>query len=207
MMDSFCRGAKAAFRWLYRFAAFVGFLLILATATPVLKYWTDALSAPWGDGKGDVMVLLGAGATASDIISIGSYWRCVHAVTLWRSGHFRQVIVSGREEARLMRDFLLLNDIPAEAITMESRATSTRDNALFVAEILRAGSGRVVLMTSDYHMGRALGAFRKAGVDPSAFPLPDARKRFGDPQQRWDVFCLLLLETTKALYYRVRGWT
>jgi uncharacterized SAM-binding protein YcdF (DUF218 family) len=206
MKDSLGRATKAAFRWLFRFAALVGFALILVTATPVLQYWTNALSAPWGNGKGEVMVLLGAGQTAPDIISIGSYWRCVQAVTLWHSSPFREIIVSGRE-ATLMRDFLLLNHIPSEAIMLESHATSTRENALFVADILRERSGRVVLVTSDYHMGRALGAFRKAGVDPSAFPLSDARKRFGDPQQRWDVFCLLVVETTKTFYYRVKGWS
>jgi len=202
----FTRGAKAAWRWLYRLAASLGLLFILVTATPVLKYWTDALSAPWGDANGDVMILLGAGSTAPDIISIGSYWRCVHAVTLWHSAHFRQVIISGKEESGLMRNFLLLNGVPAQAITLENRATSTRENALYVAELLQLGSQRVVLVTSDYHMGRALRAFREAGVEASAFPLPDAHKRFSDPQQRWDIFCLLALETGKTLYYRVRGW-
>jgi uncharacterized SAM-binding protein YcdF (DUF218 family) len=206
MMHALSRRAAAAFRWLYRFAALLGFLVILATATPLLKYWTNALSAPWGSGKGDVMVLLGAGSTAPDIIGFSSYWRCVHAVTLWRAGRFRRVVVSGREEAGLMRDFLVLHGIPAEAVALENRASSTRENALFVADMLRGTSGRVVLVTSDYHMGRALRAFRKVGLDPDAFPLPDALKRFNDPLQRCDVFCLLVVETTKTIYYRVRGW-
>ena len=142
MSDRLIHVARSAFRALYHGVAALGFLLLFVTVTPLLTYWTDALSAPWGNEKGDVMILLGAGATAPDIISLGSYWRSVHAVTLWRAEHFSRVIITGREEAPLMRDFLVLNGIPASAITIEGRSNSTRENALFAAEVPGASGAR-----------------------------------------------------------------
>jgi uncharacterized SAM-binding protein YcdF (DUF218 family) len=92
-------------------------------------------------------------------------------------------------------------------ITVEDAAISTHENALFVARILAGGDGPYVLLTSDYHMGRALSAFRKAGLAASPLPFPDANKRLNDISQRWNVFLVLAEETTKVAYYRIRGWT
>ena len=42
-------------------------------------------------------------------------------------------------------------------------------------------------MTSDYHMYRALRAFRKAGLDVQPRPIPDGRKRYSSWYKRWEL--------------------
>jgi uncharacterized SAM-binding protein YcdF (DUF218 family) len=66
--------------------------------------------------------------------------------------------------------------------------------------------GRMVLLTSDYHMYRAVRALRKAGVIVMPRPIPDAIKRAGSWNLRWEVFQDLLIETSKIAYYWSRGW-
>jgi uncharacterized SAM-binding protein YcdF (DUF218 family) len=197
----------SAFRWFWRFAAFLGLLLILVTATPVLRYWVCALSTPWGTDRGNTLIVLGQELTAPDMLGIGSYWRSYYAVLLWRQNHFRRIVVTGKDVAPLMRDLMVNQGVPREIITVEDSATSTHENAAFVHRILTGADSPYVLLTSDYHMGRALRAFRKAGVTASPLPYPDANKRLNDITQRWGVFLQLIGETAKAVYYRIHGWT
>jgi uncharacterized SAM-binding protein YcdF (DUF218 family) len=93
-----------------------------------------------------------------------------------------------------------------EAIRVERRSTSTRENALFTRELLGDAPGRKVLLTSDYHMFRAHRVFRKAGLEVLPRPLPDAIKRSSGWRGRWAVFVEEVEETGKILYYAARGW-
>jgi uncharacterized SAM-binding protein YcdF (DUF218 family) len=206
-LASLTRFATSLFTWFWRVSALLGFLVLLVTVTPVLRYWVTPLSTGWGTGRGNTLIVLGQDLTAPDMLGIGSYWRTFYAVLVWRENHFRRIVVTGKDAAPLMRDLMVNQGVPAAIITVEDAATSTHDNALFVAKILAPGDGPYVLLTSDYHMGRALSTFRKAGVVASPLPFPDANKRLNDISQRWNVFLELAGETTKVAYYRIRGRT
>jgi uncharacterized SAM-binding protein YcdF (DUF218 family) len=68
--------------------------------------------------------------------------------------------------AEVMRDALVHLGVPRERIFLESTSTTTRDEAVLVGPILRTlHPDRVLLVTTDIHMRRALGAFRAAGID------------------------------------------
>src|SRR4051794_28911203 len=175
------------FRWLHRLLASVGVLVVLVTVTPVLRWWTAALSAPWGPGRGDALVILGGELYAPDILELSSYWRCLYGALTWRTGQFERVIVSGRDAAPLMADFLVGHGVPAQVITIEGRAESTRENAVFVARLLGPRPGAVVLLTSEYHSARAIRLFRQAGITVTALPYPDANKRLNRWTERWSV--------------------
>lgn len=197
---------RAAGRWFFRFAALLGCLQILVTVTPVLGYWSHALSAPWGPEDGDTLIVLSSGDTGNGFVGLTSYWRCFTATLFWRAGHFRKMIVSGNDAAGPMRDFLVAQGIPRDSIVVENESKSTRENALFVSRLLAGDTGRKILVTSDYHSRRALAVFRRAGVEATAIPSPDAGKRINDLKQRWSVFCELTLETVKVVYYKAHGW-
>jgi len=194
-------------RWICRLAAALGFLLILISLTPVLYWWNAALSAPWGPGDGDTLIVLGSDQTAAGVPGISSYWRSFYAVLVWRAGHFHRMVVSGKDVAGSMRDFIAGQGVPRDLIIVENEANSTRENALNVARLLQGQTGKNILLTSDFHSMRALRCFRKAGMELTALPYPDAGKRLSSLRSRWEIFWILADETAKTVYYRARGWT
>jgi uncharacterized SAM-binding protein YcdF (DUF218 family) len=181
-------------------------ILVLITFTPVLRWWAAGLAGPWGDEKGKILIVLGGDLTTPEILGVTSYWRSVYAVFAWRGGNYQTLVLSGRNLAGPMRDFVVAYGIPRESILIENRSHDTRENALFTAELLRNDARQKVLITSDYHMFRASRAFRKAGLDVSPLFYPDAQKRVGNRLERWSVFCLLTAETIRIAYYGLRGW-
>jgi uncharacterized SAM-binding protein YcdF (DUF218 family) len=188
------------------FLAALGAILVLITFTPVLRWWAAALAGRWGDGKGKVLIVLGGDLTSSDILGVTSYWRSVYAVFAWREGHYQTLVLSGLNLAGPMRDFVIAYGIPRDAILIEDRSRDTHENAIFTAKLLRNDPRQKVLLTSDYHMFRASRAFRKAGLDVSPLPFPDAQKRVNSLIERWSIFCVLSTETTGVAYYGLRGW-
>ena len=55
---------------------------------------------------------------------------------------------------------------------LESQSRDTYENAVYCAGMLRPKPGeRWLLVTSAFHMPRAVGVFRKAGFDVTAYPV------------------------------------
>jgi uncharacterized SAM-binding protein YcdF (DUF218 family) len=62
--------------------------------------------------------------------------------------------------------------IARERILLDSRSRNTIENALFSKEIARPNAGeRWLLVTSAYHLPRAVGVFRKVGFAVEAYPV------------------------------------
>jgi len=202
---------RRAFRFIVGVLAAIGFLFLVVTFTPINFWWTNQLAGPWNDPVGDVLVAPGADAIGNTI-GFSSYLRSVYAVLVWKQGGFRTVVVCGGGSsdqpsiAEQMRDFMVAEGIPADAVRVETESRSTRENALKSKALLDQLAGRKVLLTSDYHMFRAYRTFRKAGIDIQPRPFPDAIKQSMSRMNRWPVFLGLCTETIKIGYYFVRGW-
>jgi uncharacterized SAM-binding protein YcdF (DUF218 family) len=70
-----------------------------------------------------------------------------------------------------MRDFLVQYGVPENLISLEDRSTSTYENALYSAAILRPRAiRRILLVTDAVHMLRARRTFEKLGFD--VIPAP-----------------------------------
>jgi len=81
------------------------------------------------------------------------------------------------EAAGPVADFLVDAGIARERLVLESRSRNTYENAVFTHELVQPKAGeRWYLVTSAYHMPRAIGLFRKAGFDVVAYPV-DYRTR------------------------------
>ena len=191
--------------------AAIGWLFVGATFTPLNAWWAYYLAGPWNAPVGDVLVVPGADAW-QDSIGFSTYLRSVYAVRAWRGGGFRDVVVCGGGNgdqpsvAEQMRDFMVSQGIPAAAVHLENQSRSTRENALDSKALVSQLGGRKILLTSDYHMFRAYRVFRKAGIDVQPSPFPDSLKQNGSWTNRWSVFVGLCTETSKIVYYFVRGW-
>lgn len=62
--------------------------------------------------------------------------------------------------------------VPRERVILERRARNTAENATLSKELARPKPGeRWLLVTSAFHMPRAIGSFRKAGFDVEAYPV------------------------------------
>jgi len=194
--------------------ASLGALLLVVMGTPLVYWWTAALRGSWSDGKGETLVVLAAELLTeqtgeqSATLGEGTYLRCVYAAWAWKEHRYGQVIVSGdRGAAAAMSDYLTTLGVPSDILIQEPDADSTRQNALRVAKLLAGRKGAVVVLSSDYHMRRAVAAFRRAGVEVKPLPLPDIAKRAnGSRFWRWEALRLLAAETARLFYYKVRGW-
>lgn len=105
--------------------------------------------------------------------------RIWHAARLYRRGLAPRIIVSGGSflarhggpsttEAEAMRVFLLDLGVPSDAIVDEPGALNTVENIRNVRAMI--GDGLVALVTSAYHMPRALQIAARAGLNVGAFP-------------------------------------
>jgi uncharacterized SAM-binding protein YcdF (DUF218 family) len=94
----------------------------------------------------------------------------------------------------------------------EERSRTTRENALFTAELLRAADiQRVALVTHAWHMPRAYAAFERAGLEVLAAPTADASPPRGWQQglvPRAEAFLLsvrVLHEWVGRVWYAAQG--
>ena len=196
----------ALFSRLRSLAACLGLLLTAVTVTPLLHYWTAALSTPLNKNDGGILIVLGGDIVSPQMIGLTSYWRSCYAVLEWRTGRYTRILVSGRAIAPLMRDFIVGQGVPTQFVQVENESLSTRQNALDVAILLRGDPSRKVLLTSDFHVYRSVRALRRAGIEVTPRPIPYAMKRANIWTDRWPVFLDLGVETAKIAVYRVRGW-
>ena len=71
--------------------------------------------------------------------------------------------------------------IPRSRLELESASRTTHENAVFAAGLINPKPGeRWLLVTSASHMPRAVGCFRRLGLDVEAFPVdrrPGTRNR------------------------------
>jgi uncharacterized SAM-binding protein YcdF (DUF218 family) len=106
--------------------------------------------------------------------------RLTAALQLYQTGKIRHILVSGGAgrligdvppEADATRDWLLRCGVPDSAIWVENRSRNTQENAAFSRQLVdsRAPGSRCLLITSAWHLRRASGCFRAAGLPCDLF--------------------------------------
>src|SRR5205085_6891262 len=84
-------------------------------------------------------------------------------------------------EAEAARTVLEEWGVPESAILVETRSKNTAENGAFSRDVLATrGIQRVLLVTSAYHMPRAVAAFRRAGLQVSPSPT-DIQTGWSEP--------------------------
>lgn len=83
----------------------------------------------------------------------------------------------GEEATQPVARFLMDAGVARERIILEGQSRNTYENAVFTRDLVKpAPDERWYLVTSAYHMPRAMGLFRKVGFDVVAYPV-DYRTR------------------------------
>lgn len=86
-------------------------------------------------------------------------------------------LFAGADAGAAMRKYLEDSGIAANRIVIEKDSRDTYENAVFTRKLLNPNpEDRWLLVTSAYHMPRAVGAFRRVGFDVIPFPV-DFRTR------------------------------
>jgi uncharacterized SAM-binding protein YcdF (DUF218 family) len=139
----------------------------------VLLFPQQVLSLDSGEVQADALVLLGGGRGE----------RPARAAELFHSGAAPTIIVSGGGDAEQNKHLLVSAGVPAAAVEIEPKSTSTRQNAEFSSALLRKlGAKRVIIVTSWYHSRRALRCFRHYAPDIQFYSRP---AYYGYPRSEW----------------------
>ena len=206
------RLARSLLRLSRNLLAALGALFAAVLFTPLVPWAALLLPATWTDANHGVLIILSgtstrySGSPPASLIGSNSYWRAIHAIHVWRKGHFDNVLLSGSDAAETIKPLLIAWGIPEKDILVENQSQNTHENATLSKPILVGLPGPYVLLTSDYHVYRASRCFAHEGISVQTVPAPDLSKRCTSHLQRWDAFCDLLREFAAVAYYRYRGW-
>jgi uncharacterized SAM-binding protein YcdF (DUF218 family) len=159
-------------KWLLR-VVLVLFTLLVLLAAAALLYPQKFLCVDSGSVKADVMVVLGG----------GSHDRPERAAELFKQRIAPRILVSGLGDCAIYRRSLIQAGVPAQAIQMEDRSRTTRENAILAVNLLRhQGARRVIIVTSWYHSRRALACFEHYGPEIQFYSCPSY---FADTRSDW----------------------
>ncbi|MDN4989054.1 MULTISPECIES: YdcF family protein [unclassified Bradyrhizobium] len=88
------------------------------------------------------------------------------------TGGSANLIANDAREADYSAPILENAGVPKERLILERDSRNTYENAIFTKRLVAPKPGeRWLLVTSAYHMPRAMGIFRKAGFDVEAYPV------------------------------------
>ncbi len=139
--------------------------------------------------------------------------RVTYAAQLYQAGRAPLVIVTGGSfddlpsEATLLADVLMLMGVPGSAMLLEERSRDTWDNAEMIAALLREQEvGRVLLVTSAFHMRRSAAVFEAAGVD--FVVAPSDHRQLQESEVFWLTLPTVesLLTSTLAIHEHAGYW-
>ena len=127
----------------------------------------------------DAIIVLGAQVNPNGEPSIQLRWRLDAAAEAWKQKN--TVIVTcgaqgGNEpapEALVMRDYLVAQGVPEEMILTDAVSYNTRQNIRNAADLLKGYTvERVLIVTSDYHLARAMALAEDEGLRATGVGSP-----------------------------------
>ena len=125
----------------------------------------------------DVIIVLGAQVKPDGTPSVQLEYRLETALSAYRD-HPQKVVCCGGQagtepapEGRVMADWLIARGVPAADVLAETVSENTKDNIRNALALLGYSAGqpaeakpRVLVVTSDYHVARALQIARDQGL-------------------------------------------
>jgi uncharacterized SAM-binding protein YcdF (DUF218 family) len=212
--------------------------LILISATPFPKWILRPLEDRFAQNTDEhtpingIIVLGGAvGSARGQVRFTDAAGRMTEAARLARLHPQAKLVFSGgsaqltgpitRTEADDAAQFFADMGLVGERIIFENQSRNTWENATLTAQLLaqmhlapKPGE-RWLLVTSAYHMPRAMGVFTKAGLDveawPSDFYTSGSWRELLRPPHRWSWSFSLVDDTVKEWVglaaYRMAGYT
>ncbi len=136
-------------------------------------------TVPAPTGSFDAVIVLGAQVYPDGTPSLQLQGRLDAAYERWQAQRDLLIVVCGgqgqdepRAEADVMKDYLTARGVPEDSILREATSVSTRENIALAKALLPPSASRFIVVTSDYHLPRALAIARDAGLDAQGIGAP-----------------------------------
>ncbi len=151
---------------IFLYAGLVGFVYVAETQVPAPSDY-------------DSIIVLGAQVLPTGEPSVQLRWRLDKAKEMYAL-HPCPIVVCGGQgkdepapEGQIMRALLVAEGIPESAVYADAASENTDENLTFALDILREiQCEKPLLVTSDYHLPRALSMARDMGVHPQGVGSP-----------------------------------
>jgi len=178
------------------------------TAIVVLGGGSDTVDG-WDGGRTGIL----GGDSAARVLEAARVSREIPDAVVVSSGGVPNDDLSKVPVGAVMRDRLVQLGVPAAQVVVEAVSHDTHDESIVIGPILRARAiNQIVLVTSDVHMSRSVGAFRRQGwtVVPAIAPHPDfdmswPRRLVPTPTGLY-FSGAVVHELCGIPYYWMRGW-
>lgn len=132
----------------------------------------------------EAIVVFAGGVGESGKAGGGYQERVKRAVDLYHAGLSPHLIFSSGytfvfQEAEVMKELAVAHGVPASAIFLETKAINTFQNVAFVRQILDEHDWRTILLVSSpYHLRRAVLTFHKVAPDVTVISAPVLHSQF-----------------------------
>lgn len=175
----------------------------------VARKWETSFTKTENIGKYDYAIVLGGFSTYDTAYSKVKFTetsdRLWQALQLYYQKKVKKLFISGgsgsllhqdESEADKIKAFLVSINFPESDVIMEMTSRNTRENAINTAMWLKKHdpAARCLLVTSAAHMRRAMGCYKKTGINVT----PYTTHQISGPR-KFD-FDILLLPQSSALY-------
>lgn len=175
-------------RWIIGFAfIFLYFIFLPYPAQWAISKW-EYPSQPLKEEFYDIAIVLCGIATPQIIdptipLSINdNSERLITAISLYHEGKVGKILLSGGSgsilypnfiESYILKNYTESLGVVEEDIIVESQSRNTHQNALYTSITLAKNFPEVntLLITSGYHMERAILTFKKQGINPDPYPV------------------------------------
>lgn len=152
---------------------------ILCYGALVAFVYYQEVHVPVPTEKADALIVLGAQVQPSGEPSVQLAWRLEAALEVFNQNPV-PIIVSGgqgsnepRPEGEVMRDWLIEKGVPTDKILVDSVSVNTLQNIRHAVSLLNGlDIQNVRIVTSDYHLPRALAIARDEGLSVSGTGSP-----------------------------------
>ncbi len=127
----------------------------------------------------NAIIVLGAQVLPDGTPNVQLSWRLDKALEAWKA-HPAPIVVCGAQghdeplpEAEAMRKYLADRGVPEDEILMDSASFNTKQNLKNAKELLSTREvSRPLIVTSDYHVPRAMAIARTVGLDAMGLGSP-----------------------------------
>ena len=146
-------------------------------------YYQETHLPPIGDS--DVIIVLGAQVKPDGTPSVALERRLTAALESYQTDR-QLIIVCGaqgsnepRAEGDVMRDWLVARGVPDGDVVAETASFNTRENLTYAKAIMEGrGLDRALVVTSDYHVARALKLCEQVGIAAAGKGSPSKPEYF-----------------------------